>query len=336
MYHSLIQVLSAAKLIGRLSGATIDEIEDKLGISRRSVYRVLETLEDLGYPYYKDEEHGNRYRLVDAGKPTQWWMPLPSVSFDLEDRVLLDYLFDSAARDPAIASGVRALREKMSFIGASAGYALAPKESGAGPLTKTVHLLSASSIIKASSPKVEKYMKVFLEAAKEKRVCELAYESRESGSVKTYPVHPLALFESEGGLYCYVEVPRHGSIIIIALERVREVKVLDQTFQPPKDFDPEKRLADPFGIVQGEVFAAKLVFSEEQAPYVRDLAWPETYRFEDLPDGRLAMSFETGGAFGLKRWILSWGSNVEVVEPDWLRTEMKEEISAMRRTYAKK
>lgn len=335
MYHSLIQVLSAVKLIGRLSGATIDELEDKLGISRRSVYRILETLEDLGYPYYKDEEHNNRYRLVDLGRTAQWWIPLPSVNFDLIDRVLLDYLFESASQDPALTSGIRSLRKKIAFIGASTGYAFAAKESGAGALKKTICLLSATSALKASSPEVEDFLKVFLEATKEKRVCELSYESRKSGKVMTYPVNPLALFQSEGGLYCYVEVPRNESIIIIALERVREVKVLDQTFLPPKGFNAEKRLADPFGIIQGDIFSARLIFSADQAPYVRDIAWPESYCLEDLVDGRLSMSFKTGGAFGLKRWILSWGINVEVIEPAWLRAEVIDEIKAMGRLYGK-
>ena len=128
-------------------------------------------------------------------------------------------------------------------------------------------------------------------------------------------------------------MPRYGSIIKIALERIREVVVLDENFEMPAGFSAESQLADPFGIVQGERFAVRLLFSEEQAPYVRDLAWPEGYRFETAPDGRLAMSFETGGAFGLKRWILSWGADVEVAEPEWLRGEVKGEIRRLRENY---
>ena len=107
MYHSLIQILSAAKLIGRISGATIGELEENLGITRRSVYRVLEALDELQYPYYKDEENGNRYHLVEPERSTSWWLPLPTVTFDLEDRILLDFLFKSTAKDPALAPAVR-------------------------------------------------------------------------------------------------------------------------------------------------------------------------------------------------------------------------------------
>ncbi len=326
MYHSLIQILSAVKLIGRLSGATIGELEEKLGISRRSVYRVLEALDELQYPYYKDEEHGDRYRLVDARRNPSWWVPLPSVSLDLEDRVLLDYLFESAARDPALLPAVRKLRDKLSFVGAAAGYALAPKRSGAGEAKQGPALLTSWTAGKAGNPDVERYLRILLDATAERHACEISYESRESGDVKTYEIAPLALFENEGGLYCYVEVPRYGSIRILALERIRELKPLDKSFVPPANFDAEKRLADPFGIVQDEPCSVSLIFSEDQAPYVRDRAWPESYRFEDFPDGRLAMFFETGGLFGLKRWILSWGADVEVAGPEWLREQLMEEL----------
>ena len=337
MYHSLIQILSAAKLIGRLSGATIGELEENLGITRRSVYRVLEALDELQYPYYKDEENGNRYHLVEPERSTSWWLPLPTVTFDLEDRILLEFLFKSTAQDPALAPAVRRLREKLSFIGAATGYAFAPKESGAGESKHTSSLLTTFVTGKTSNPEVEGNLRTLFIAATDHKSCEVSYESRESGNVKTYTINPLALFENEGGLYCFVEVPRYGSIIILALERIRELKPLGLIFSPPAEFDAEKRLNDPFGIVQvEEKFSVKLIFSEDQAPYVRDRVWPESYSLEDLPEGQLSMAFVTGGLFGLKRWLLSWGVDVEVIEPIWLRNDIATELKKVYTLYRTK
>jgi len=86
--------------------------------------------------------------------------------------------------------------------------------------------------------------------------------------------------------------------------------------------------------VQGEPTQVRLRFAEDHAPYVRDLAWPESYRFEKEADGRLLMSFETGGFFGLKRWVISWGADAEVLEPEWLREDMKKEVAAMAEIYS--
>jgi predicted DNA-binding transcriptional regulator YafY len=218
------------------------------------------------------------------------------------------------------------LRDKFSFLGAAAGYTFAPKESGAGPKARSCAILETPAPIKNSSPSAEANLAILLESVSTHRVCEVSYESRESGSVKTYEIHPLAVFESDGGMYCFVVVAYYGSIRILALERIRELKSRPEIFTPPPDFDAARRLADPFGMVQDDPFPVRLLFSEDQAPYVRDRVWPESYCFEDLPDERLAMSFETGGLFGLKRWLLSWGADVEIVEPEWLREEFLGEL----------
>lgn len=332
MYHSLIQILSAAKLIGSQRGATIAELTEKLGVSKRSAYRVLEALDELGYPYYKDEEHGNRYRLVEHDRPPAWWMPLPQTSFNVEDRVLMDYLFEQAGTIAGIAPAVRRLRNKLNVVGAAAGYALTPKDSGAGGTPRPV-LFKASTIHKASDPAVAGYLKCLIEAIKIRKVCIVSYEARESKTCKKYRIHPLALFESEGGLYCFVEVPRFASIRILALERMRQLDMLEESFVPPVDFDPERRLSDPFGFIQGEAFTAQLIISMDQAPYVRDREWPATYRMEDLADGTLRMNFETQDLFGLKRWILGWGADARVESPDWLAAMIHEEAARIIANY---
>jgi len=333
MYHSLIQILSAAKLIGSPRGATIAELTEKLGVSRRSAYRVLEALDELGYPYYKDEEHGNRYRLVEHDRPPAWWMPLPQTSFNVEDRVLMDYLFEQVGTIAGIAPAVRRLRDKLNVVGAAAGYALASKDSGAGVATRPV-LLKAATPQKISDPAVEGYLKILIEAAKNSMACIVSYEARESKTCKKYRIHPLALFESEGGLYCFVEVPRFGSIRILALERMRQLDMLGESFVPPPDFDPESRLSDPFGIIQGEAFTVQVLISPGQAPYVRDKEWPESYRLEDCADGGLRMTFETRGLFGIKRWILGWGADARVESPQWLITMIREEAMLMAEHHA--
>jgi len=333
VYHSLIQILAAARLLDRAQGATIGELAEQLGIDKRSVYRVLDALDELNYPYVKDDSREARYRLMDGQRASKWWMPLPSVAFELEDRIILDWLFDSVTRSSALAEKVRVLRKKLAFVGAATGMALEPKEGGAGS-QKHARLLVETPVLAKSLPDgANAILETLLSATARNRVCEVSYEARETGVVKTYDIHPLAVFENEGGIYTFVLIPRYCSIRILALERIRELVQKAETFVAPKGFDADARLADPFGIVQGESVKVRLRFSEDQAPYVRDRAWPESYHFEEDDKGRLLMSFETGGIFGLKRWILSWGADAEVLEPIWFREKVKTELTAMSAIY---
>jgi len=334
MYHSLIQILAAARLLDRAQGATIGELAEQLGIDRRSVYRALETLDELNYPYVKDDKHGGRYRLMDGQRASKWWMPLPSVSFELEDRIILDWLFDSTSRSGLLADKVRLLRKKLAFVGAATGIALESKEGGAGSQGRARLLVETPVLAKSLPEGAGVLLNTLLAATIRRQVCEISYEARETGLVKTYDIHPLAVFENEGGVYAFVLIPHYGSIRILALERIRELVPKPETFVAPKDFDAEARVADPFGIVQGDPVRVRLRFSEDQATYVRDRSWPESYHFEEEADGRLLMSFDTGGIFGLKRWVLSWGADAEVLEPAWLRDEMKKELADMTAIYS--
>jgi len=335
MYHSLVQLIAATRLIAREGGATIAELVEHLGITRRSVYRLFDALDELNYPYYRDEEHGGRIKLENPGHPPARWMPMPSVEFDLEDRVVLDWLFDFAAARPSLAEPIRNLRRKLDLMGAMSGYALAAKESGAGPHTERTRILHSAVPGKSTKLQKDSWLPLLLRAAEEHRVCNVSYESRTSGTIASYPVHPLSVFESEDSLYAYVEMPRNGTIRILALERLHELSVSEDRFDPPPGFSAQERLSDPFGIVQDEATAVVLLFAAWQAPYVKERAWPPTYRFIDRPDGRLEMRFVTRGIYGLKRWILGWAEEVEVLEPEGLRREIADAIASMRRIYAK-
>jgi hypothetical protein len=109
-------------------------------------------------------------------------------------------------------------------------------------------LLHSMTPGKATCLKNEAWLPEILRAVKDRIICSVPYESRSSGIISTYPVHPLAAFESEDGLYLYVELPGSGSIRILALECLQEFGVGTERFESPAGFSAEERLADPFGL----------------------------------------------------------------------------------------
>lgn len=46
----LVKMLKAVDVLSRPEGATIDELAEELGVDRRTVYRIRETLEELNFP----------------------------------------------------------------------------------------------------------------------------------------------------------------------------------------------------------------------------------------------------------------------------------------------
>jgi predicted DNA-binding transcriptional regulator YafY len=338
MYRNLIHVLSAARLISRPQGATIADLMDKIGLSRRSVYRLIDALQELDYPLYDEEETGQErvIKLNEARDRLRWWLPLPTVRFDFQDRVLLDFLFQEAAATPALAEPVRILRQKLAGLAADGGISIAGKDGGAGTeLRLAPHMLKAAPVGKLMGKEDATHFQTLLQGYREKAVCIVSYEAMGSGAVKTYRIHPLALFEHSGGLYVYVLVPYYGNIRILSVERIRSVELTEEGFEAPASFHAEKLLADPFGIVLADPFTARICFDADQAPYIKERAWPEGTSFEELDDGSVVLVVETGGAYELKRWVQGYGASAEILEPAWLRDGMAEELASAAERYRK-
>ncbi len=335
MYRQLTQILAAARLISRAQGASVKELQEDLGISRRSVYRLFNALDELGYPLFDvPDGRERRYKLNEVRDSMRWWLPVPKVLLSFEDRVMLDYLFREAAEAPALAKAAGELRRKVSSLIADGGYSLADKEQGAGPsLKRKPVILHAAMVNKRLDPDGSNHLKTILRSISEKSVCVVSYEAINSGEAKTYRIHPLALFEHEGGVYLFVVVPYYGTVRILALERIRSIELTEDGFEPPADFDPEARLADPFGIILNDQFTARVRFGEGQAAYIREREWPSGARIDEEEDGSIVLSVETGGAYELKRWVMSFGSEAELLEPAELRAEIAEELSAAAALY---
>jgi len=83
VYCHLTQLLVAARFISRPQGAIIDSLVERLGITRRTVYRLLEALDELGYPTYVDENssHERCKNLIAAHYNLKWWIQMPTIKF---------------------------------------------------------------------------------------------------------------------------------------------------------------------------------------------------------------------------------------------------------------
>ena len=68
-FANTIKLLKAVNLLASPNGASVKWLMEGLGISRRSVFRLLQALEELGFPITDDQRQHNTpktYRLMDT------------------------------------------------------------------------------------------------------------------------------------------------------------------------------------------------------------------------------------------------------------------------------
>ena len=84
-----------------------------------------------------------------------------------------------------------------------------------------------------------------------------------------------------------------------------------------------------FQITFGDPIEAKIWFSKDQTRYIEERTWSSNQSIEKQTDGSIILTIKTSGIFDLKKWVLSFGANAKVIEPDKLKIDIIEEIKLM-------
>ena len=76
-----------------------------------------------------------------------------------------------------------------------------------------------------------------------------------------------------------------------------------------------------------------LKFSPYQARWIRERQWHKTQKLTELDEGGVIMEMDVQGLDEVKRWVMQYGTEVEVLGPEELRKNVKQEIGSMVRLY---
>jgi len=71
----------------------------------------------------------------------------------------------------------------------------------------------------------------------------------------------------------------------------------------------------------------KVRISPGWARWVGEKIWHENQKAKKLPNGGLEMTFQVAGLEEIKRWVLSLGSEAEVLEPERLIELVREDLT---------
>jgi len=87
-----IIMLKAIDLLARPGGATIRDLEKRLEVGRRSVYRMIELLEELGFPVYNeqcDTGSAKRWKFEESYNKKLPNLSIPDIRLTLSEMVAL-------------------------------------------------------------------------------------------------------------------------------------------------------------------------------------------------------------------------------------------------------
>lgn len=109
------------------------------------------------------------------------------------------------------------------------------------------------------------------------------------------------------------------------------LRLTDETFKPPDDFDLKEYMRHSFKVMHDDLHQVKVRISSGWSQYVGEKIWHESQDACKLPDGSLELTFHVDGLDEIKQWVMGFGPEACVEEPEELRKLVKE---GLKRTLA--
>lgn len=321
--EQMVRMLRAVDLLCSATGATKQELVERLGVDKRTVERLLGMLQELHFPVYDEPDSlsgKKRWRMVDTYALKLPNITVPDIRLTLSELISL-YLIrgeDRLFQGTEIEKLANSAFGKMSFF---------MPEGFSEQLEKIRTLFIPSGKFSKDYSGKEAIINDLRQAIIEQKRCRAGYHSFSSGKKREYELDPLRFFENNGGLYVFAFITGYDEIRTLAVERIERLETTDVSFDYPKDFHPEKLLDSAFGIIFDKPIQVKIRFSRKVAPYIKERNWaPNQQIIQSEFDGSIILEMETCGWFDLKRWVLSYGAEAEVLEPAEMRVEIGKEL----------
>lgn len=292
-------------LLLKPGGMRVSDLSQHFKVNRRTVYRDLNFLSELGVPLW--QEHGvfriNRARYQMTVRLTYH----ESVALVLAG-LLLARTFDE--RNPHVISALRSLAVTL------------PE-----PFRAQLERAATRTQSQQANHRHTAVLEAIAEGWGTGHKVQIAYCSPKEDTWHERTIAPYFLEPTAAGVYVIGHDENSGETRTFKLERIQSARVLSDSYAIPVDFDPITYLEHSWQIMTGDQPVDVILrFIPEAVGYVRERIWHTSQTIDSHPDGRLTLRLCIAEPREMLPWIRSWGPQVEVIAPEWLRAKVAEDL----------
>lgn len=309
-------------LDGRRVPVPMATLVEELGCSESNVRRVIGAMRDIfGAPIeYERALQGYRYApLADGGR-----FQLPGLWFsaqELHALITLQRLLESAN------SGL--LAPQLAPISKRINQLLAHKRLRLGEASSRIRILS-----QAARPPGRSF-EVAASATLQRHKLRLYYRSRSKDELTERVVSPQRLSHYRDNWYLDAWDELRKALRSFSVDRIQSATQLDTVAEDRTEPELNEYFGSAYGIFPGKANRlAILRFSSERARWVADERWHPQQTGQFLTDGRYELRIPYRDSQELVMDVLRHGAEVEVVEPEVLRKEVRVALEQALRRYA--
>ena len=187
----------------------------------------------------------------------------------------------------------------------------------------------------ANSVGGNEFLPILLEAIQRKKKVWFIYTSFIRGQGKPRKVSPLFLKEYRNRWYLISYDASQKDIRTFALDRMEDPKILEDEQITPQGFDADTYFQNAMGITSYKGEAKKIIIQADEIASKYIKSQPIHHSQEVLKESKdgTYFTFKLLLSEELIRTLLSYGGEIEIIEPEQLKKALKERISAMKKRY---
>ena len=306
----VVQLLTTLSKASSAKGHTAGELSRMFGISRRTLFRDLKEIQEIGIqPLFSSSRRG--YALP----PEQFQ---PPINLNLQEALgllLLVHKMRSQIQMPFKHSALLAAMKIESCLPpkvrryCESALARISAKAGAQALSPT-------------TPGLDNIFALLQSAAAQRRKVRIDYDSLFDGKAIQCELSPYHLLYNQQAWYVVGLSSVHKAVHAFKLNRIRDAEILKEQFD--NDGKPEFDLTEYLGcawsiISEGKMYHVRLRFAPKIANNVAETQWHKTQKVARNPDGSATVDFRVDGLGEITWWILGYGDQVEVLSPAELR-----------------
>lgn len=299
-YDRLLYILNLLRSRKTLNAARLAE---ECGVTERSIYRDIISLSEANVPIYYD----NGYKLASDNF-------LPPLNFTIEEYACLRSALEStplafSRRNSALLKQIKAKVE--------AGLSDVTREKKR-TVSNATHIDIAVS---QASERAETYFAQLEQAVADQIAIEIDYETIEHGTT-TRVVEPYFIVFRGHAFYFVAFCRLRREFRTFRIDRLRGLRPLDEFFNRKSDITPKTYFEGSWQLFDGEPVDVSARFTGNSA---RVVLFGQHHPDEDVSeceDGSVLYRVRVKGLQEIQRWLLGFGGEVEIIEPDELRSSI--------------
>jgi proteasome accessory factor B len=319
-YSPAVRLNEVRELLNSSSGASVYDIQERMGVSIRTAHRYIKALEKAGEKLY-DETQGHQkvWRLVPSIRRNTITLTTTQMISLYLSRRIFDFLEGTG------------FKEDLDEIFRSLEVALKKKDFlAAKDLDRK--LLDVNEAPYQYEGRLDDVNDIVTALVCDERLS-VIHTSVGRGR-KEFILDPYTLLVYKKGLYLHGYSHHHQGERTFALDGFKQINWRKgDWFEYPANYEPSQLFRGNFGLFKGPKTTVRIFFDETVKRFIVRRKWHPKQQIKNVSGG-VEFITELEGTLELESWVLSFGDKAEVLEPATLRESIAKQLAQAHKRYS--